>query len=460
MSLNILVTQTISCFEEVLKFLSSLPEVNKENKYISSLVNNLINEWKQQEHDNNNTTKNRRQMSDHVVSSKKNFEDTLERVRRTSKMDSKVVTKDLPLPAYLCGITAQDTDMFLSVPKDFVPRAPTLPPRNILVRGNVLKERSPRTKEQVLKPSNSCCELALDKVNTRARANVSKTQLEPSNINLLSHSYDSNTGTRRSFTPELIPLSSSPAPPPPRSEMKTTRSCNDLLSMSTEDLSAEVSLLSNSLRSSHVKFKTRVGKWATMYVTLVGRNVYVSRNYADDQSELIYALEDYEIVPKDESKSKFLILLKTNNTTQASICMQSEDVRDDWYKALIRAKFRPKNKSPMTSVEVTPVEAPPERPRKKDRCIYVSANKVDLSAARDMGIKVVTQGATPRDNYSLENEYLEMKPADYVIDSIEDNYLALLENTRGRLLGNGRKECSIDNNSVCGDTDYFLVPNV
>ena len=420
MSFNILVTQTISCFEEVLKFISSLPETNKENKYLTSLVNNLIEEWKQQtENDNNN--KNRRQMSDHVVFSKKNFEDTLERVRRNSKIEPKTIPKDLPLPDYLCGITAQDTDMFLSVPKDAPPRAPILPPRNILVRGNVLKEKNPRTKEQVLKASNSCCELAINNVTTRTRGDISRTQLEPKHTNPLTRSYDSNimgTDRQRPFTPEMLPSSSSPALPPPRGEMKTTRSCDDLLSLSADDLSKEVSLLSNSLRSSHVKFKTRAGKWTTMYVTLVGRNVYVTRNYADDQSELIYSLEDYEIVPKDESKSKFLIQLKTNNTTQATICMQSADIRDDWYKALIRAKYRPKSKSPVGSVEVSPVEPQPERPTKKGRGIYVSANRVDLSAARDMGIKVVIQDASPNgtENYSLENEYLEMKPTDYVID--------------------------------------------
>ena len=463
MSLNILITQTISCFEEVLKFLAS-QEVNKENKYLSSLVNNLTDEWKQQQQNDNNN-KSRRQMSDHVVSSKKNFEDTLERVRRISKIETKKANKDMPIPDYLRGITAQDTDMFLSVPKDVPPRAPTLPPRNILVRGNVLKEKSPRTKEQVLKPSNSCCELAVNNVNTRSRGNTSKTLMEPKNTNLFSRSYDSNalvTDRQRSITPELIPLAPSPELPPPREQMKTTRSCNDLLSLSTEDLSTESSLLSNSLRSSHVKFKIRAGKWVTMYVTLVGRNVYVSRNYADDKSELIYALEDYEIVPKDESRSKFLIQLKTNNTTQATISMQSEDIRDDWYKAMIRAKYRPKYKSPMGSVEAVSVEPAPERPRKNDRCIYVSANTVDLSAARDMGIKVVIQGETPKgdENRSLENEYIEMSSTDYVIDSIEDNYLALLENTRGRLLGNMRQECSIDSSSACGESDYFLVPNV
>ncbi|KAI6654970.1 hypothetical protein LOD99_2848 [Oopsacas minuta] len=483
MSFNILVTQTISCFEEVLRFINTIPDSNKEQKYLSSLVKNLIEEWKQQKDDNN---KNRRQMSEHVGCSKKNFEETLERVRRNSKIEStKVVKKELPViaPVKSADIQIKDPEQYLAVPQELPPRAPsrfppTLPPRNNLTQGNVHKEAGMKRKD--LKVSNSCCELGVNLnsmsriKNTNIQQEPNKTSLEPTKTSLepkdsdtLTRSYDINLNnnpmdwlpTPEPLNRKISPLSSSEdnlsidVP-----KMKPTGSCSDILRLSNEDLTGESTLLSNSLRSSHVKFKSKSGKYTQMYITLVGKNMYVSRNYADDQSELIYSLDDYEIVPKDEGRSKNLIQLWSNNIVQCTICIKSADIRDDWYKSMIRSKYKPKTKSPLGSVEVPPLEPPPasERAKIKDRGIYVSANRVDPTAARDLGIKVVIREQDElRNDNEVESEYLELQSNEGVS---RDNH-KVFEHPYLSATTNFPLQYPVNDSETCKESDYFLVPN-
>ena len=514
MSLGTLVEQTISCFEDILKFMKTLSDTNKQEKtYLTSLVSTLIEEWKQI-NESNDTDRNRQQMSDHVVSSKRNFESTLERVRRNSKIEGKPNLKET-------AVHTNIEDYYLSIPGDTPERAPTLPPRNNITRGNVIKAKPRR--EQILKASNSCGDLGINLICQTPRKNSqtqrepvkTKTSLEPKESPLL-HNYDGHLQTNsklKCVTPEPFRR---PGMPPPLTDspireteditdtimprMKTTKSCDDILSLSNDEISGESTLLSNSLRSSYVKFKSKNGKWAKMYITLVGKNIYVSRNYADDQTELVYSLEEFDIVPKDEGRSKYLIQLKSNNNTQCSISIKSEEIRDDWYKSMIRAKYKPKSKSPVNSVEVSPTEVPPERPKKREG-IYVSPNCVDPQAALDLGIKVLiknqngieTKGCDPRENpalcNSVENEYLELElelkenglenSGDYVIHSLDENtieqliannskkeaqheapylslteYRSFLDNTSGRM------ECPLSNGfNTCEENKYYYLQN-
>ena len=512
MSINTLVIQTVSCFEEILKFMSKLSDTDiPERTFLSSLVTNLIQEWKQVS-DSEDNSRNRRQMSDHVVSSKKSFENTLERVRRSSKIEQKQIQRDSHPPINLPSETPNkpDDSLYLIIP-DSPTQAPTLPPRNNITRGNVIRDKRapPARREQLLKASNSCCDLGAHKVTPPPRAKNSQTQRESSKSKLsldpsdtsppLFQSYESNLQTKanlKSLTPEPFRR---PLPESPRGDtrdtnsprLKTARSCEDLLGISCEEAPGESTLLSNSLRSSYVKFKTRNGKWGKMYITLVGKNIYVSRNYADDQTELVYSLEEFDIVPKDEGRSKYLIQLKVHNTTQCSFSVKSEEIRDDWYKALIRAKYKPKSKSSLNSLEVSPTDVAPERPKRRDMGIYVSANSVDPLAARDLGIKVhirnqngtETESAT-KDN-PAENEYLQLAlgqelelSGDYVIHSIGENSRGQLNvscdtqsgqegayispNQIAAFLhnGGGSKECTLNNPfNTCEEKNYYYLQN-
>ena len=498
----------------------SLSDANKpDSKYLCSLVTNLIEEWKQVS-DSEGHSRDKRQLSDQVVSSKKSFENTLERVRRSTKIEGKGNIKETPVPVVppqqICNNTGDKTPaLYLSIPDDSPQRAPTLPPRNNLTRGNVIKDkRIPLRKDQLLKASSSCCDLGISSVTPPPRVKNSQTQresvitknsLEPTDTpSLLLHSHDSHLQSNsnlKCLTPEPFrrPGISLPDSPqlttgdtsPPR--IKTARSCDDILGISCEDIPGESTLLSNSLRSSYVKFKTRNGKWGKMYITMVGKNIYVSRNYADDQTELVYSLEELDILPKNEGRSKYLIQLKSHNCTQCSISIKSEEIRDDWYKAMVRSKYKPKSKSSVNSVEVSPTEHAPERSKKRDQGIYVSPNSVDPSAARDLGIKVVitngtvngngngTKGCVEREGETAESEYLELKQeletsGDYVIRSldekvieklnvssdkkIEDHYLPLNDFTPFLYNGSGVKECQLSNgDNTCEERNYYYLQN-
>lgn len=453
MSFNTLIIQTISCLEDVLKFMHKVSVDKDEDSYLESVVSNLVEEWKQHA-EGAKESKHKRQMSDHVVCSKKSYEDTLQRLRRSSNLEGRTARK-----------SEDHSSTHLTIPSE---NAPILPPRNNITRGNVIRERkTPPHRHNLLKSSNSATELELERKVSDPPQRVST----PENSDTLVCSYDSLLKIRmKCLTPEVGFRAESPleltknsldnsvelehlTPP----ELSKAQSCSDLADKVAEESTGDSTLLSNSLRSSYVKFKPKNGRWSKMYLTLIGKNIYVSRNYADDQTELIYSLENFEIVPKDDGKSKLLILLKTNNVTQCSIWMKSSDIRDDWYKSMVRAKYRQRHKS-SESLDTSPSEG--ERTNRSREAIYVSPNTVNPNAARNLGIKVVindhSRATLERKKVSKEDENtvpvadkskLDSSSGEYVVNEWdefggsddEENYLSVISSP----LNNGRTSCSL-----------------